>query len=521
MIARIAAASVANVPGAAARRWSARWMRRALSAACGAALIMFAGCGRGREPLPPGTALQRAGAWQVGVANAPDPPRVGDNTFTVVARDSAGRPMPGTIDLVISMPAMGAMPYMESRGRVTAAGAGVFRARYGLPMQGEWDAVVTLHPRAGPPAEAQYRISTSVRGVALAGGTPAPGGTPPGAEAATASESPAGTVVLDAARRQALGIRVAAVGMRSLVSTVRAPGRVAVDEAHQADVSLRFGGWVRTLPAAVTGRPVRQGQVLLTVYSPELLSAEHEYLEALRAAWEDRGKEVLAGSSEELASAARERLALWDVAPQDLDALAQRGRVDAAVPVRAPVSGVIVEKNVVLGSAFTTGQVLFRIARLDPVWVIASVPQSDLPLVRPGMAAAIRDPYADRAPWRGRVQFVYPALDSMTRTGEVRIAVANPSGVLIPGTFVDVMLEAAPLPRLAVPEEAVLPTGDRHVVFVDLGEGRLAPREVRLGRLSQGWYEVLGGLTAGERVVTSGNFLVAAESRLRSAAQNW
>jgi Cu(I)/Ag(I) efflux system membrane fusion protein len=182
---------------------------------------------------------------------------------------------------------------------------------------------------------------------------------------------------------------------------------------------------------------------------------------------------------------------------------------------------VVTEKNVVQGSPFQAGQVLFRIAPLDPVWIIASIPQQDAGFVRSGMTATIRDPYQSAAGRRGRVSFVYPSLDSMTRTAEVRIETRNPDGRLQPGTFVDVELVTASLQRLAVPESAVLPTGERHVVFVDLGDGRLAPREVQVGARAGGYYEVLAGLSAGEVVVTSGNFLVAAESKLRSAAQKW
>jgi len=467
--------------------------------------------------------MQDVGAWQIGVANTPDPPRVGDNTITVVVRDSSGKPMHGSVEVVVSMPQMGAMPYMESRGKSKPKGPGLFLVSYGLPMVGEWDVTVRLRPDKGPQAEAHYRLSTSIRGLSPSGGTPAAGtgatasrGIPP-----VPADSGSGAVVIETARRQSLGIRTDTVRVRDLSGTLRVPGRVAYDEAHQAEVSLKFQGWVRQLSANVTGQPVRRGEVLFHVYSPELWSAQQEYLEAVRAAQADQGNAALSGSSAALAQSARARLSLWDLSPVDIDSIARGGHPIEAVPIRSPVSGVVTEKGVVEGSAFQAGQVLFRVAQLDPIWVVASVPEQDAPLAHQGMGAIIRDPYRDTVVRHGLVSFVYPALDSMTRTAEVRITTRNADGRLRPGTFVNVELLTSRQKNLAVPESAVLPTGERYLVFVDIGEGRLVPREVRLGARASEYYEVLGGLRAGEVVVTSGNFLVAAESKLRTPSQKW
>jgi Cu(I)/Ag(I) efflux system membrane fusion protein len=466
--------------------------------------------------------MQEVGAWRIGVANTPDPARVGDNAITVVARDASGKAMEGSLEVVVSMPQMGAMPYMESRGKSKPKGPGVFLASYRLPVGGEWDVIVRLRPDNGPPAEAHYRLSTSIRGLSFAGGTPAAGSwatSSPGPS--VPADSGSGAVMIEAARRQSLGIRTDTVRVRVLSGTLRVPGRVAYDEAHQADVSLKFQGWVRQLSANVTGQPVHRGQVLFKVYSPELWSAQQEYIEAVRAAQADQGNAALSGSSSDLARSARERLSLWDVSPADIDAIAREGRPIEAVPIRSPVSGVVTEKGVVEGSAFQAGQVLFRIARLDPIWVIASVSEQDAALVRQGMQAIIRDPYRDTVLRNGLVSFVYPSLDSVTRTTDVRVTTRNADGRLRPGSFVNVELVTPDLKRPTVPESAVLPTGERHIVFVDVGGGRLVPREVRLGARAGGYYEVLGGLREGDVVVTSGNFLVAAESKLRTPSQKW
>lgn len=499
----------------ARRRWVA--MVAAMIAATIAGVI--GGCaGRGARPLP--TSMQSVGAWRVGVRNDPDPARVGDNTIIIVARDPAGRPMRGTVEVRVRMEAMGTMPAMESRATVRPAGSGVFHASYGLGMGGEWNVSVRLLPESGPPAEALYRLSTSMRGFALVGSTTS-ADSAAGSTAAAPGDSGLGAVTIDPGSRQTLGIRTEPVQVRDLASTIRVPGRVSYDEALQAEVTLKFGGFVKSLTASVTGQPVRRGEILFTVYSPELWAAQQEYLEAARAARASGGTPGLGASSSSIAEAARQRLLLWDVAPADLDAIERAGKPLAALPIRSLAAGTVIEKTVVAGSSFTAGQVLFRIASLDPVWVIASVPQQEANLVRPGMPVTIADPYGGGDLRHGRVSFVYPSLDSLTRTAEVRVSVANPGNHLQPGTFVDVTLTTPASRRLAVPEGAVLPTGERAVVFVDLGDGRLAPRDVQLGMRAGGYYEVRGGLREGEIVVTSGNFLVASESKLRSAARTW
>jgi Cu(I)/Ag(I) efflux system membrane fusion protein len=325
-------------------------------------------------------------------------------------------------------------------------------------------------------------------------------------------------VTLDDAGRRAIGVRTAPVERRQLTVPIRAAGRVAYDETRRAEISLKFSGWVREIHVDYTGQLVRAGAPLLSVYSPELLTAQQEYLEARRGA---------AGSAEpgvhdpDLAASARQRLLLWDVGPAQLEELTRTGKPMESVPILAPAGGVVVEKNVVRGSAFTAGQTLYKIAPVDPVWVIAGVYQFELPLVREGMRATVIPPFQGEAARGGVVSYINPYLDPETRTGEVRLQVPNPRGDLKPGMFVDVSLERELGERLAVPESAVLFAGDRRVVFVDLGDGRFAPRDVTLGPKAGDYYEVLGGLEPGVVVVTSGNFLIAAESRIQSAARRF
>lgn len=508
------------------------------------ALSLLASCqNEGSGPGDAGkTPMQAVGGLQIGVANTPDPPHSGDNALTIIVRDADGKPARGgAVDAVVSMPAMGAMPRMESRGKVKEVKPGVYRAEYGLSMNGEWDVNLRVRPKDGAAIEASYRLSTSTPGLSFASGTPAVGrdqttgsmsgmsgmsGMPAAGSAqgpvgpAAEVESAPGAVNMDAARRQEIGVRTAPVQVMDLSTTVRAVGRVAYDETRQAEVTLKFSGYVRDLRVDFTGRPVRAGEVLFTAYSPELWSAQQEYIEARRGA--DDSSMIVHGESEgEMARAARRRLQLWDITPAEIQQIAREGKPREALPIVAPVSGVVTEKTVVRGSAFMAGQVLYRIAPLDPAWIIASVYQVDLPLLRVGMPASLTNPYLDARSRHGRVSFISPALQAETRTGQVRVEVPNPRGDLKPGMFVNVELRVTLGQRLAVPESAVLPTGERRVVFVDVGDGRLAPRDVELGARAGDYFEVLSGLKSGEVVVTSGNFLVAAESKLRSAARKW
>ena len=516
------------------RRKSIATLSVALLAAAGLALL--ASCQKGNGKTAGGAPLQAVGALRVGVNNTPDPPHTGDNTVSVFVRDAAGKPVRGaTVDVLVVMPAMGAMPRMESRGTVKEAKPGEYRARYGLGMNGEWDVNIRVRPQDGPAVDAAYRLSTSTAGLTFASGTPPVGQDPPtggmagmpgmaGSPSAGSTEPPAGAdaipgaITIDAARRQEIGIRTAPIQVRDLSTTVRAVGRVAYDETRQAEVSLKISGWVREMRADFIGRPVRAGEVLFMAYSPELWSAQQEYIEAMRSTADSTTQGHV---ESDLARAARRRLELWDVPPAVIRQIAREGKPREALPITSPVSGVVTEKNIVRGSAFMAGQLLYKIAPLDPVWVIANIYQVDLPLLRMGMPARLTNPYLDETSRHGRVSFIAPALEAETRTGQVRIEVSNPRGALKPGMFVNVELASSLGRRLAVPESAVLPTGERRVVFVDLGGGRLAPRDVQLGARAGEYFEVLAGLKPGDIVVTSGNFLVSAESKLKSAAQKW
>lgn len=336
----------------------------------------------------------------------------------------------------------------------------------------------------------------------------------------TREEVETGIFTVDAARRQLIGVRTAAVERRPVEIRVRAVGKIVYDETRLSEVSVKFRGWIGRLSANSMGQEVREGETLFTLYSPELYSAQEEFLSALAS------QRAAAGTSapdraDYLVNAARERLRLWDLHDWQIDQVAEEGSPLKYIPIVSPVSGVVIEKDVVEGAAVAPGMKLYRIAGLETVWVEAEVYESQLVLVSVGQEAEVVLPYLPGKSFRGKVSFVYPYLDDQTRTGRIRIELSNPSFELRPDMYADVVLEIRRGERLVVPTEAVLHAGPRRLVFLDLGEGRLKPHEIEIGVKSGDVYEVLAGLEEGDVVVASGNFLIAAESRLKSAVEQW
>ncbi|MBF5046471.1 efflux RND transporter periplasmic adaptor subunit [Aggregicoccus sp. 17bor-14] len=330
--------------------------------------------------------------------------------------------------------------------------------------------------------------------------------------AVTRADVDEGVIRVDEARRERIGVRTAVVALAPLHRAVRAFGRVTYDETAVQDVTLRLDGYIEGLHASATGQQVKRGDVLFRLYSPELYAAQAEYLLA---------RQGQSAANASLVAASRQRLKLWGLTDAQVAQLAERGRPAERVPFFAPASGYVLEKNVAEGAAVKAGERLFRIVPLERVWVEAEVYEQDLSQVRAGQAVEVTLPALPGKQLRGTVGAVLPTLDPSTRTGRVRVVLANEGLALKPSMFADVRFEVASGERLQVPEEAVLYTGPRTLVFVDLGDGRLAPREVRLGLQGEGTWEVLSGVKAGERVVTQGNFLLAAESRIRSGAEYW
>ena len=323
-------------------------------------------------------------------------------------------------------------------------------------------------------------------------------------------------VSLDAEGQRRIGVTYATVERRELPVSVQSVGTVAYDETRLSTVSPKVAGWVEKLYVDFTGAPVKAGQPLMDVYSPALVSAQEELVLAVRLVGE-AGEGRASENALELLRSARRRLAYWDVSQEEVDRIERTGEPTKTLTVRAPASGVVVEKNVVEGDRIMPGMTVYRIADLSRVWVEAEVFEKDLGLVREGQAARVSFEAYPGKLFVGKVTYVYPTVSVQSRTARVRVELPNPGLTLKPGMFAKIGLDVPPgAPTLVVPRSAVIATGERALVFVQAADGKLMPREVQMGRTSGQLQELLGGVEAGERVVSSAAFLVDAESNLGS-----
>ncbi len=327
----------------------------------------------------------------------------------------------------------------------------------------------------------------------------------------------AGGVRISPDRVQKLGVKTEAAAKRTLDQVVRAAGRVQIDERRIHTVAPKFEGWVDRLYVNATGQPVGQRQPLFDVYSPDLVSAQREYALAAKGAANVTDAETKK-AMDQVAEAALLRLRNWDISAEQVKALAAGEDAKRTLTFRSPVSGVVIDKKAVQGMRFAPGDALYQVADLSSVWVIADVPEQDVGQVATGARAKLTLAAYPGKTFEGRVTFIYPTLNAETRTVPVRIELANPGGQLKPAMYAQAEL-AVPGRGvvLTVRQSAVIDSGTRQIVFVQTGEGRFAPRQVKLGARDDTYVEVLDGIAEGESVVTAANFLIDAESNLQSA----
>lgn len=332
----------------------------------------------------------------------------------------------------------------------------------------------------------------------------------------TAAADSARPVVLGAADQRRIGITFAAVSAGPVVKSVRVVGQLAYDETRVVVVSPRLDGWVERLHADFAGRMVGAGEPLATLHSPMLTAAAEELLLArrLEASVADGSPEAKENAAR-LLSSARQRLATWGFPPEFADGIEQSGTAPRTLVLRAPVGGVVLDKNLLPGQRVMAGDPLFRIADLSVVWLEGEVFEQDLGVTRVGQEVTAEFQALPGDSRVGRISYVYPTLDPETRTARIRVTLANPGHRLKPGMFATIRFS----PRvtgtvLSVPRSAVLSTGARHLVFVKRADGRFTPTDVQLGAQTEDRLEILGGLALGDTIVQSATFLLDAESNL-------
>lgn len=313
------------------------------------------------------------------------------------------------------------------------------------------------------------------------------------------------SVELDPTRQQLIGLRTAVIERGPVGGNFRTVGKVGVDETRVRRINVKVPGYVEHVFVDFVGKPVRKGQPLFELYSPEVLAAENEFLTASR------------GQSEGLVSAARRKLELWDVPEAELQRLEKEGTVSRAITFVSPVNGVVTRKELVEGTRLEVGAMPYEVVDLSTLWVLADVYETELRFVSPGVPAQLTLNAFPGRLFTGKVLFVDPLLDPKTRTARVRLSFSNTAGDLKPEMFGEVVVERPARDVLRVPTDALIRSGTEDVVFVARGEGRFDPRRVTLGEVGRDFTEVVDGLSVGDAVVTRANFLIDSESRLRAS----
>jgi Cu(I)/Ag(I) efflux system membrane fusion protein len=331
------------------------------------------------------------------------------------------------------------------------------------------------------------------------------------------------TVEIPVEKQQQIGVKTIALALRPMQDVIRTVGRIDYDEQGQASINTKFEGWIEKLFVNVTGSEVKKGQPLAEIYSPELYATQLEYINALRMARGEKIKtgendslqKMLDGDSRSMVEAAVQRLRLWDISDSQIRTIAATGKPIRTISIGSPVNGTVIVKNVVQGMRVMPGEKMFDIADLSKVWVVADLYESQMAQVSIGQKVTIS---LDNIPgWHiaSSLDFIAPVLTGETRTVRVRCTLPNPDGRLKPQMFVTMEIQIPLGQRLAVPDDAVIDTGTRKIVYVDQGEGLFEPREVRTGIKSGGLTEIVQGVKVGEKVAMTANFLIDSEAQLK------
>jgi Cu(I)/Ag(I) efflux system membrane fusion protein len=394
-------------------------------------------------------------------------------------------------------------------GLVLLAVVAIFSMKGGFfPIAGQEKAAV---------ATSDSQSSTGHPGHAPSGMPAMPQEQPEKAAGEAPAETPA--VEITAEKQQLIGVKIAAVSVRPLRKVIKTVGRIEYDERKLRTVNTKVEGWIEKLYIDYTGRYVKKGEPMAELYSPELLATQEEYLNILM--WRSgKGTETQMGSmisrdAEALLEAARKRLQRYDISDEQIRELEQTGKARRNLMIYSPANGYVVQKMALQGMRVMPGEKLFDVADLSTVWVIADVYEYELSSIRVGEMASIALSYIPGKEFNSKIDYVYPTLSGETRTARVRFSIPNPDDRLKPQMYSSVEIKISLGNRLAIPDDAVIDTGTRQVVYVDKGEGYFEPREVMLGVRAEGYREVLMGLKAGEKVAASAAFLVDSEAQLK------
>jgi Cu(I)/Ag(I) efflux system membrane fusion protein len=364
------------------------------------------------------------------------------------------------------------------------------------------------------------------------------------------------TVEIEPEKQQLIGVRTVAAAVKPLQKTIRTVGRIEYDERLLATVNTKFEGWIEKLYIDYTGKYVKKGEPLAEIYSPELVATQQEFLNVLK--WAKQNTEhrtqntdsnppsppfakggdtavespplekgavggfsdstlssMLSRDAERIVDAARQRLKLWDITDEQIDKIKESGNPLRTLTVYSPVNGYVVQKTALQGMRVMPGEKMFDLADLSTVWVISDIYEYELGLIKVGQAADISLSYFPGKVFSSTIDYIYPSLSADTRTAKVRFTIKNTSGQLKPQMYTNVEIRIDMGKRLVIPDEAVIDTGTRQIIYVDKGEGYFEPREVHLGLRAAGMTEVLHGVEAGEKVASSGTFLIDSEAQLK------
>jgi Cu(I)/Ag(I) efflux system membrane fusion protein len=328
-----------------------------------------------------------------------------------------------------------------------------------------------------------------------------------------------GMVMISPEKQQLMGVRIATVERRPMVRTVRTVGTITYDETKVTHIHSKIEGWIEKLYVNYTGKLVEKGQPLFTIYSPDLLATQQEYLLAVKARERFSGSSIpeVRSGGESLVEASKRRLALWDISEKQIRELEEKGEAQRTLTLYAPHSGFVIKKEANQGMRIMPDKELYTIADLSTVWVNVDIYESEIPFVRPGQMASVSLSYDPNSTINGKVAFIYPYVDEKTRTAKARLDVPNPGFKLKPDMYVNAEIKIDAGKHLAVPEEAVLDSGLRKIVFIEKGNGHFEPKEVKVGAKLDGFYQIVSGLNEGQKIAASSAFLLDSESRLSEA----